>query len=220
MPAKHAMNFHRLLACAVWLFVASNSAHAFYDPLVGRWLNRDPLSTARLSPEATGVMENVLLPFEYFNGGNLFHFVHNNPIGQVDPHGLDVWIVRDKCSTFGHVWVIGENGDGTYWDSDKMPGEGPFAPANCPAKINFNPQSGFDPKNLGNPCFEITRHVVTSPAVDKKTRDEAEHRADEDKGRYDALCNNCIDYANAIADYALGAKLKELIENRKRRKVN
>jgi hypothetical protein len=96
-----------------------------------------------------------------------------------------------------------------------MPGKGPFAPANCPAEINFNAKSGFDPKNLNDPCLEIWRHVVTSPAVERKARDEAERRAEEDKGRYDALGSNRRHYSNAICDYALGAKLRERLEKRK-----
>jgi hypothetical protein len=62
------MNFHRLIALIVWLFVASTSAHAFYDPLVGRWLNRDPIE------EAGGI--------------NLYGFVGNSVTIYVDKHGL------------------------------------------------------------------------------------------------------------------------------------
>jgi hypothetical protein len=167
-------------------------------------------------PGSTGVLDNEFFPFEFSNGGNLYHYVYNNPVNQIDPFGLDLWIIRDTCSTFGHEWVVGENGDGTYWDSNKMPGKGPLAPANCPADIDFNGKSDFDPKNLTDPCFQVTRHVVTSPAVDKKARDEAKKRADEDKGRYDALGSNCRHYANSVCDYALGAKIREMIENRKK----
>jgi len=107
------------------------------------------------------------------------------------------------------------NGDGTYWDSNKMPGKGPLAPANCPADIQFSDKSGFDPKNLTDPCFKIMRHVVTSPTVDKKVRDEAKKRADEDKGRYDALGNNCRHYATGICDYGVGAQLGENLKKKK-----
>jgi hypothetical protein len=62
------MNLHRLLACAVWLFVASTSAHAFYDPLVGRWLNRDPVE------EAGGI--------------NLYRYCGNRTPNRIDPFGL------------------------------------------------------------------------------------------------------------------------------------
>lgn len=168
-----------------------------------------------VGPGATGVLDNEFFPFEFSNGGNLYHYVYNNPINGIDPLGLDLWIIRDNCSKWGHEWVVGDNGDGTYWDSDKMPGKGPLAPLNCPAEINFNPKSQFDPKNLNDPCLEIRRHVVCSPAVDKKARDEAERRAKEDKGRYDALGSNCRDYANAICNYAIGAKLREWLEKRK-----
>ncbi len=178
------------------------SAKAFYDPSIGRWVNRDPLGEGRGS---SAMMENVIGPFELFNGGNLYHFVYNDPVTQVDVWGLDVWVVQQNGG-FGHQWAVGDNGNGTYWDSDKMPGKGPLAPLNCPPQISFHPDSGFDPKNL-NPDFTIKRHVTTSSSVDKKVRDEAEKRARENKGRYDAACSNCRDHANGLADYAVGAKL-------------
>jgi RHS repeat-associated protein len=181
--------------------------YRFYEPNLQRWLNRDPLGTS-------ADFGTEIQPFEYYSGGNLYHFVYNNPINSIDPFGLDVWIIRDKCSKWGHEWVVGDNGDGTYWDSNKMPGKGPLAPANCPADIQFSPKSGFDPKNLNDPCLEIRRHVVTSPAVDKKVRDEAEKRAKEDKGRYDALGSNCRDYSQGMCDYAVGAKLRERLDKR------
>jgi hypothetical protein len=69
------MNLHRILACAVWLLVASTSAHAFYDPLVGRWLNRDPI--------------------EEKGGLNLYCYVQNSPTTRVDPYGDQANIIVD-----------------------------------------------------------------------------------------------------------------------------
>jgi RHS repeat-associated protein len=175
--------------------------YRFYAPQWQRWPVRDPLL------EEGGV--------------SLYHYVHSNPVMHIDPYGLDLWIVHDKCSYFlgvfdiGHSWVVGQNGDGTFWDGDLMPGEGPLKPLNCPAQKGFNGLSGFNPNNLG-PCYVITRHVVTSPVVDRQVRDEAQRRAAENTGRYDLVGNNCRTYANSICDYAVGAKIRELIEKLKK----
>jgi RHS repeat-associated protein len=185
--------------------------YRYAEPNFQRWLNRDPQASGLVVSGATDIMDNLIGPFESLNGPNLYQLVYNNPGGAIDPLGLDVWIIRDKCSKWGHEWAVGDNGDGTYWDSSKMPGKGPLAPANCPANIQFNPKSAFDPRNLNDPCLEIRRHVVTSAAVDRKTRDKAQRNANENKGRYDALGNNCRDYSKSLCDYAVGAKLGEML---------
>ena len=61
-----------------------------YDPLIGRWLSRDPLEDA-----------------ESEQGPNLYVYVLNNPVGANDPSGLccerenrrlaDAWDLRDNC---------------------------------------------------------------------------------------------------------------------------
>jgi hypothetical protein len=50
-------------------------ASAFYDPKVGRWLNRDPLGTA--------------------GGANLYCFAGNDGINRIDPFGLQVFTFSD-----------------------------------------------------------------------------------------------------------------------------
>jgi RHS repeat-associated protein len=85
------MNLHRLLACVVWFVVASTSAHAFYDPLVGRWLNRDPIGESgfeRLSGSYAWHLEGE---------PNRYLFVGNNPISNGDPFGLDFWNCLANC---------------------------------------------------------------------------------------------------------------------------
>jgi hypothetical protein len=54
--------------CA-FLLTAVHFASAFYDPTLGRWINRDPIGEQ--------------------GGPNLHGFVGNNPILKVDPFGLD-----------------------------------------------------------------------------------------------------------------------------------
>lgn len=203
---------------------ATANAHAImywarpYDPNLQRWITRDPLGSPRIGSDANGILDNELQPFEYFNGGNLYHFVFNNPVNNIDPLGLDIYVIRDKCSRFGHEVVVGDNGDGTYWESDKMPGDGPLAPANCPANISFRPKSGFDPKNLGDPCYSVRRHVVTSPTVDEKTKQEAQNRAkNSGNERFDACANNCRNYADSLGNFALGGKIREMMQNGKKK---
>ena len=55
------------LAIAIWLVTAS-AAKAFYNPIVGRWLSRDPIGEE--------------------GGQNLYGFVANTPINAVDQLGL------------------------------------------------------------------------------------------------------------------------------------
>ncbi len=58
---------HLLIACLLWLACVP-LAQAFYNPSTGRWLNRDPIEE---------------------NGGiNLYCFVQNNSIDEIDPIGL------------------------------------------------------------------------------------------------------------------------------------
>ena len=193
--------------------------YRFYDPNLQRWPNRDPLGSSRVVPGTDSLLDNELWPFEYWSAGNLYHFVFNNPVKNIDPLGLDIFIIRDNCSKFGHEVVIGGNGDGTYWESDKMPGSGPLAPVSCPANISFRDKSSFDPNNLGDPCYSVRRHIVTSPAVDARAKQEAQNRANNTGNeRYDVCANNCRDYANSIGDFALGSKIREMLRKRSRGK--
>ena len=58
-----------------------NNLNRWYDPLVGRWLNEDPIG---------------------FDAGdmNLYRYVGNNPVGNVDPSGLD-WSGFSGVDWFG-----------------------------------------------------------------------------------------------------------------------
>jgi len=140
-------------------------------------------------------------------------------VGAVDALGFDVWIIKDKSSPFGHVWVVGDNGDGTYWSSDLMPtSQNLIRRLNCPAKINFRPLwLTFDPRSLDTDQYEVLRHVVTDAAIDQEVRAEAQAASErDDAGRYDAIGRNCRTYANEICDGAAYAKLRELLLRRGR----
>jgi hypothetical protein len=58
-----------LAAIAFFGFLAVETASAFYNPQSGRWLNRDPLRED--------------------GGFNLYTYVLNDPLSEVDPFGLD-----------------------------------------------------------------------------------------------------------------------------------
>ena len=60
--------FARWIVGCVALFLVEQAAHAFYDPSLGRWINRDPMGEA--------------------GGMNLYAFVGNSPAAAVDPDGL------------------------------------------------------------------------------------------------------------------------------------
>jgi RHS repeat-associated protein len=74
-----------LITLLAWL-AATPAAHTFYNPSMGRWLNRDPLgelSFQRLTAKRSGRIR----PDE----GNLYRFVRNDPISNSDYLGL--WVV-------------------------------------------------------------------------------------------------------------------------------
>ncbi len=68
--------------------------HRFYIPAVGRWLNRDPIAER--------------------GGLNLYAFVGNDPIGSLDPFGLDVFVFG---ASFNAQLLVGVQFDvGLVWD--------------------------------------------------------------------------------------------------------
>ena len=183
--------------CLALLLCLVSSAQAFFDPNVGSWAKRDPIGED--------------------GGANVFCFVNNTPVNQIDRMGLDVWVVRSK-NWPGHEWVIGQNADGTYWDSDFGPASGGWAICGK-GKVNFGGKSGFDPNNLGDDLYLVS-HIVTSPAIDKKVRDLAEKQSkDEKQPNYDLCSSNCRTFTSEIAVFTRYLKTKELIEKQKQQQL-
>ncbi len=92
-----------IAALCVWTL---QSALAFYDPTVGRWLSRDPIGepgfmtlihatytpTALPAPSRWIVRDPIILQrfpkTEIISGANIYEFDRNNPINRVDLFGL------------------------------------------------------------------------------------------------------------------------------------
>ena len=85
-----------VLLLALFSLLLGQNAHAFYNPTRGVWPSRDPIGED--------------------GGKNLYGFVRNDSVNFFDRLGQDVWVLRSP-SWPGHEWIIGENGDGTYWDA-------------------------------------------------------------------------------------------------------
>lgn len=72
----------------------------YYDPVHGRFLQRDPLG--------------------YVDGLNLYAYVENNPVNRVDPSGLDWWEWIPIVSTIGHALADPEGRDCKDYASCKV----------------------------------------------------------------------------------------------------
>ena len=94
-----------LLCGAIFLV---ESASAFYDSGIGRWINRDPIGDVFREPS---------VQIETMEGPSLYAFVGNDPIRKIDAVGLKK-IYGNWC---GPDWTGGKKGE---YD----PNSGPYAP--------------------------------------------------------------------------------------------
>lgn len=89
----------RMLMCGLLLvlLVCALPARAFYDPGLGRWINRDPLGESGY--------ESLRRPdsISMHGGAELYVFVQNNPVKAIDPMGLAIWLCTRKVSGFPFV---------------------------------------------------------------------------------------------------------------------
>ena len=135
--------------------------YRYYNPSTGRWLNRDPINEMGMK-----VLTRSRGVFNLDEEKNLYRFVRNNAVNLVDYLGQDVWVIRSSVWP-GHEWVVGDNGDGTYWDAAFWPDTPSGYGISCCGIIKFSPRTGFDPKNLTD-GMKMKVHVKTSATVDAK----------------------------------------------------
>jgi hypothetical protein len=70
------------------LSLSAERAYAFYDPGVQRWLNRDPVGEEVSEAPDQGGPRRKLASAEARLGPNLYTFVKNRPLHQIDYLGL------------------------------------------------------------------------------------------------------------------------------------
>jgi RHS repeat-associated protein len=63
--------------------------YRFYDPISERWLNRDPLGEGGFEMSRRTNLRVVRRPSEFFLNANLYNFVRNQPVRDLDVFGLD-----------------------------------------------------------------------------------------------------------------------------------
>jgi len=76
----------------------------YYDYYTGRWLTHDP----------AGMANYLLEKLQYFDGMNLYQYVHSNPANARDPLGLWDWDPRD-IYYLGTFITHRYYGDGSLW---------------------------------------------------------------------------------------------------------
>ena len=84
-----------IAACVLGLFLAQ-AAHGFYDPSLGRWINRDPiveqgfqfLRVVTESDTGEKLRQEVQAKVAFPEQGALYAYVQNSPLDQIDPEGL------------------------------------------------------------------------------------------------------------------------------------
>jgi RHS repeat-associated protein len=94
-----SMPFHRQSGLSLYAFRG-------YDPTSQRWLNRDPVGEA--------------------GGMNLYGFVGNNPIGEIDPYGFDSFVPGVNGSRENSVPALSLTGSGGKVLSTSYPGPDAF----------------------------------------------------------------------------------------------
>jgi hypothetical protein len=85
------MNLKKLILLAMVALLPLGDASAFYNPILGRWINRDPK--------------------EEEGGLNLYAFVRNNPINAIDTDGRDIWISSGGLGLHTDINVGDRNGE-------------------------------------------------------------------------------------------------------------
>jgi hypothetical protein len=128
-------SLNRLALAALAFVAATQVASAFYDPSVGRWINRDPLGergfgavsrvAAPAAPDETGAPAA-----RWYGAGrsallgeaSAFLFVGNAPLSSIDPLGLFWGCSQDPCCIV--CWKVQHGyptgGGGCLYSVDKL----------------------------------------------------------------------------------------------------
>ena len=84
----------------------------YYDPILGRWLQRDPNQTAMLinsamasNGQTMAVLASLSATGQYNDGLSLYGYLRNNPFNGVDPAGS--MTLTELASTMGIQGVVG-----------------------------------------------------------------------------------------------------------------
>jgi len=185
--------------------------YRYYKASTGTWPSRDPIGEPGFEVLRNGKV-NVAS-----GGANLYLFVKNNGENYFDPLGLDIWVIRDKSGLIRHRVAVGNNADGSYWSSDFGPNsQNIIGRAHCQGHISFFPnQSSLIPTNLPDD-YVIESHTVVDQGATDGARDYAKERANKiDQPIYDVCGYNCWDWANGLANYAIGRQLREDLDKTK-----
>ncbi|MCU0785571.1 MAG: hypothetical protein MUF81_16315 [Verrucomicrobia bacterium] len=199
----------KILLALIALLVATE-AHAmrWYSPSTGRWFSRDPIGESGFELLRTKPASPLA------GEANRYLFVKNNPMNYFDPLGLDIWVIRDASGLIRHRWAVGNNADGTYWSSDFGPtSTSLIGRLNCRGIINFAANTlTLNPTNLTSD-FVVERHTVVNQTATDAARDYAKQRSERaDQPRFDACGNNCIDWANGLANFSIGRQIRDNLD--------
>jgi len=136
---------------AVWVFLsAAQLASAFYDPSLGRWLNRDPLGEP-------GAALRHWVNSDRDTGYNLYAYVGNRPMGAIDAFGLayvnsGVKICDDDDI---HAWLEFPGGSAGFYPGDSI-WHGPGKIVNPDPHAN-DPKKKCRDFKLDDTCYDLPK---------------------------------------------------------------
>ena len=135
-------------------------------------------------------------PIQEQGGWNLYGYVYNNPVNYIDSFGLDIYTVQEP-GVLGHEYLFGDNPDGSFWYTDKMPAKEYFPYyVYGPGSINYRDNAATDP--LTDPANAVKRIPLDCDKT-KNARDVA--KAMSQKNPPPAYCligANCRSYVESF----------------------